>query len=396
MNALALLGVSHRRGGTRTLSDYAEAYAVRSVSDRLHAIGVHAFVEISTCNRLDVVLSRTDALRVEDVREALDVPAADRRPYVYSGEGAFEQLARIAASMDSMNPGEDQIMRQVRDAVMGARRRGEVDSTLSFALDAALRIARRVRRDVALAPRDTSLFSLVRPDLEELLRHRGGSMRALVVGAGEMARLCATLLKGLPGVELIIVNRTLSRAQALADALGGRAVAWSELASEVDGIDVLVSAIPGSPDVDWSPFVGLGGVSLMVDLGLPSALGGSWAQGLGGRLVDIHALEVLGAQRRHELEGRLSEAERVLRLALDEELGEWAERTLSPSIQRLLALYEAALGDVLPDAQARSLARRLANIPIRGLRALAREHGVEAARTFAFESGLELPHGLQP
>jgi glutamyl-tRNA reductase len=295
-----------------------------------------------------------------------------------------------------MNPGEDQIMRQVRDAVMGARRRGEVDSTLSFALDAALRIARRVRRDVALAPRDTSLFSLVRPDLEELLRHRGGSMRALVVGAGEMARLCATLLKGLPGVELIIVNRTLSRAQALADALGGRAVAWSELASEVDGIDVLVSAIPGSPDVDWSPFVGLGGVSLMVDLGLPSALGGSWAQGLGGRLVDIHALEVLGAQRRHELEGRLSEAERVLRLALDEELGEWAERTLSPSIQRLLALYEAALGDVLPDAQARSLARRLANIPIRGLRALAREHGVEAARTFAFESGLELPHGLQP
>jgi glutamyl-tRNA reductase len=394
MNGLALIGVSHRRGGTQALSAYNEAYASQGVAERLQRTGVRAFVEITTCNRIDVVLSNPGQLPIETLRAALDVPEAACRPYVYSGEGAFEQLARIAASIDSMNPGEDQIMRQVRDAVETARRRGDVDAPLSFALDAALRIARRVRREVALAPRDTSLFSLVRPELEQLIATRGGSLRALIVGAGEMARLSATLLLGIGGVELTIANRTRARAEVLAQELGARALGLEELAAAPPAVELVVSAIPVSGHGRFGWLSRVRDLAMVVDLAMPSAIAASEVRH-GLRFVDIAVLEGIGWARRRELEDRLQEAERVLQHALHEEMLAWAQRSLAPSIQHLQALYQAALSDLLPEAEARTLARRLANIPVRGLRALARDHGVEAARTFAAESGLVVPLGSE-
>jgi glutamyl-tRNA reductase len=395
MKGLALIGVSHRRGGMQALSAYNEAYAAQGVAERLRRAGVRAFVEIATCNRIDVLLSNPEQLPMASLRAALDVPQAARRPYVYSGEGAFEQLARIAASIDSMNPGEDQIMRQVRDAAQAARVRGDVDAPLSFALDAALRIARRVRREVALAPRDTSLFSLVRPEVARLIGARGGSLRALVIGAGEMARLSAILLMGLGGVELTIANRTRARAEALAREVGGEGMGLDELVRQPPSVDLVVSAIPAGESLRFAWLTQLPDLAMVVDLAMPSAIDGARVRPLGVRFVDIAVLEGMGWERRRELEDRLQEAERVLQSALQEEMNEWAQRSLSPSIVHLQALYQAALSDVLPAAEARTLARRLANIPVRGLRALARDHGVEAVRTFAAESGLVVPIGCE-
>ena len=92
--------------------------------------------------------------------EARDRLTLEVRPYVYAGEAALEQLTRIAASLDSLNPGEDQIMAQVREAFTQSK----TDATLAFAFQTALRIAKKVRTDIDLAPLDTSLirFSHVR------------------------------------------------------------------------------------------------------------------------------------------------------------------------------------------------------------------------------------------
>jgi glutamyl-tRNA reductase len=394
MNRLALIGVSHRRGGSRVLSEYHEAYRRRGVAERLRSVGIYAFVEFATCNRIDVLVSNPSLLPLGTLRAALNVAGAPRKPYAFVGEGALEQLARVAASVDSLNPGEDQIMRQVRDAAQAARVRGEVDSSLSFAIDAALRIARRVRREVALAPRDTSLFSLVRPQIEALIASRGGRLRALVLGAGEMARLSAKLLRGLSGVELVIANRDLARAHQLAAEVGGESRSLASLADGPPAVELVVAAIPGSKLLPPQWLASVAGLALVVDLGVPPAIDARVAHSLQVPLIDSYALERLGEQRRQVLDERLREAERVIQLGVADEMIEWAQRSLSPAIQHLHALYQAELRDLLPDAEARSVALRLANIPVRGLRALARDHGVDAVRTFTAESGLPAPNGV--
>lgn len=370
---------------------YAAAYAEVGVAERLGALGVRAFVEVSTCNRIDVLVRTPPELALERVRQALDVPKAARRPYLFRGDGALEQFARIASSIDSMNPGEDQVMRQVRDAVALARSRGGVEGSLAFAVDAALRIARRVRREVALAPRDTSLFSLARPALESLLAARGGSIQALLIGAGDMARSSATLLRGLGEVRLTVANRTLNRAQRLAERLGVEALPFEAIPEVLPSIDLIVAAVPGPNALSGALLERAPASALLIDLGLPPALDRTWVEQRGSELIDMQRLEGLARERRLALEGRLDEAEALLRSALELELAEWAERSLAPSIQQIHALYQAALAEVLPAPEAQRMARRLAAAPVKGLRALAREHGVDAARTFAAEADFEAP-----
>ncbi|MFU8889442.1 MAG: glutamyl-tRNA reductase [Trueperaceae bacterium] len=391
MDGLTLIGVSHRRGGADALEAYGRAYATDPVGARLAALGVGAYLTLQTCNRLDVVCIRPSGLPLARLRAALSVDDAPRRPYVYAGEAAFEHLARVAASLDSLNPGEDQVMRQVRDALAEARAAGRVDGTLSFAVDAALRVARSVRREVALAPRDTSLFSLARPEIERMLAGTGDRPRALVLGAGEMASLAVRSLSAHRGLHVTVANRDEARARRLAGEHGAEHRALADLTREPLDAELLVSAIGGGRHVGARWLDHMPSLRLAVDLGIPRTIDAEAARARGVRVLDVDGLQSAGEVRRRELEARLGEAERVLRDGVETEMRAWAERSLAPSIRALQGWLESTLEGALPPAEARQLARRLAFVPVKGLRAVAREHGVAAARTFLAETGLDRP-----
>jgi glutamyl-tRNA reductase len=393
VDELTLIGVSHRRGGAEALETYAIDHALRPLPERLAELGVTSWFELRTCNRVDVVLSRPDGIDVDRLRTAIAPAHARRRPYAFVGEAALEQLARVAASLDALNPGEDQVMRQVRVAAQEARDAGRIDATLSFAVDAALRVAKRVRREVPLAPRDTSLFSLARGDVERVLV---GGGRAVVVGAGEMGRIAARALAAVRGVALTIVNRDAERAATLARAVGGEARALADVVGRGLDAEVLVVAVGGGRLIDDAWLAGAPSLRLAVDLGIPRALDGRAARARGIEVLDVDALQVAGEARRHALARHLASAEGLLREGVDEAMGAWAERSLAPSIRALQGWFEATLADALPADEARRLARRVAHVPVKGLRAIARDHGLAAARTFLAETGLARPATAVP
>lgn len=388
MEDLILIGVSHRRGGAEALETYATDHAARPLPERLAALGVGSWFELRTCNRVDVVLTRPQGLDVDRLRAAIAPARARKRPYAFVGEAALEQLARVAASLDALNPGEDQVMRQVRDAAQQAREAGRIDPTLSFAVDAALRVAKRVRREVPLAPRDASLFSLARADLEAVLAAGG---RAVVVGAGAMGRIATRSLAAIPGVHVTVVNRDVDRARAVARDLGAEACALADVVDRGLDADVLVGATGGGRLIDDAWLAGAPSLRLAVDLGIPRTIDGAAARARGVRVLDVDALQVAGEARRGALERHLATAEGLLRSGVDEAMGAWAERSLAPSIRALQGWFEATLADALPADEARRLARRVAHVPVKGLRAVAREHGLAAARTFLAETGLHAP-----
>lgn len=388
MERLALIGVSHRRGGAGALEAWQAAFGADAAAAA--ACGLPRAVPLVTCNRWDLVLELPEGVPVEEARRRLTPPGAAGRPYAYVGDAALEQLTRIAASLDSLNPGEDQIMKQVREAYRAARERGEAGPLLHYAFETALRIAKAVRREIALAPLNTSLFSLARPELEALLRPGDA---VAVLGAGEMGALAATALAELDGVRLLVANRSPERARRVARRLGGEARGLADFLAAPEPVRALVCATPVAGLLDAAALARLAGLELIVDLGVPRNVDRPAARAAGVRVLDVDALQAAGAQRREALGERLAQAERLVQRELDAALEAWTERQLGPSIRRLIAMYRDTLGSALPEAEATRLARKVAHVPILGLRAVAREHGLEAARTFLAETGLESVEG---
>lgn len=381
---MALIGVSHKRGGAAALEIWQHTFSTDD-PPILTALGFREWVPIVTCNRWDVVLSLPEGLPVDEARRRLTPKAADVRPYAYLGEAALEQLTRIAASLDSLNPGEDQIMKQVREAFTTARTRGSTGPTTSFAFHTALRIAKRVRREVALAPLNSSLFSLARPELEQALPHGG---RVAVLGAGEMGTLAAKTLAAQGNMEVLLVNRGLERARQLARHLGAQSMSLIAFFQDPPPVDALVCATPVKDLVDEAVLAKLPKLLIAVDLGIPRNIKAAAAQARGLRVLDVDSLQSAGQVRREALALALAEAEHLVQCELELALAEWTERQLGSSIKKLRDWYLVTIGDLLPEEEAAKLAHKFAHVPVKGLRAVAREYGLDAAKTFLAETGL--------
>jgi glutamyl-tRNA reductase len=383
VDRLVLIGVSHRRGGAAALEAWQSHYPPEAL-DALCTKGFHEWVPIITCNRWDLLVSLSGEVSPEEARQHLALPGQSVRPYAYVGDGALEQLTRIACSLDSLNPGEDQIMAQVREAFASAKERGTTGPSTSFAFHTALRIAKRVRREIALAPVNTSLFSLAKPTLERLLPEQP---LIAVLGAGEMGTIAAKTMATHPQAQLLIVNRDPVRAQGLARHLKARSMTLQAFLQDPPKTDALICATPVK-DLVGEALLRRTQPRVVVDLGIPRNVAADAAKRLNITVLDIDTLQVAGQERRNERMSRLAEAERLVGEELELAIAEWTERQLGPSIKRLRDWYLETIGDALPAEEAMRLAHKFAHVPIKGLRAVAREHGLDAARTFLMETGL--------
>ncbi len=384
VDGLTLIGVSHRRGGIPALEAWHDAFPEHALPERLARVGVESWALVATCNRWDVVLVRPAGVGLERIRGVLTPARSPRKPYAYAGEAALEHLARVAASLESLNPGEDQIMRQVRDAYGRARANGRGGAELAFAFDTALRLAKRVRREVALAPLYTSLFSLARPEAETAL---SGGGPAVVLGAGEIGALAVRTLQEVPGAVITIVNRNPERGEALARSLGVGHRALPDFVMAPGAARVLVVAAPLRETLGAQLLGCVRELQLVIDLNVPRSIDPA-AVPDAVRLLDVEGLQEAGDARRAALTDRLVEADALVREGLSEAIGDWNERALAPAIRALVDHYLQLVGDALPPDDAERLARAVARVPIKGLRAVAREHGLAAAATFLEETGL--------
>jgi glutamyl-tRNA reductase len=203
---------------------------------------------VSTCNRVELVAAGragfdSDLSRVAKACvEALAAKAPGIAPHLYShvGGAAVRHLFRVAASLDSMVLGEPQILGQVKEAYEVARKAGTVGSILHRTLPRAIRAAKRVRTETAIGNGQVSVPS-VAVDLTRSIFGDLSGHRALLVGSGEMAEAVARLLK-MGGASMVVVGRTLSRAEELAAAVGGTARPWEALQQSLVEADVVVTS----------------------------------------------------------------------------------------------------------------------------------------------------------
>jgi len=222
--------------------------AGRGFLKRLREEGVAAeAVLISTCNRTEVYAVVDD----EGARaRVLDLLAEDREvdrtmldadTYWLTDAEAVRHLYRVASSLDSMVVGEGQILGQVREAYRSATEERCAGQVLNRLFHTSLRVGKRVRSETGIGDSSLSVPRVAVKLAEEVFGTLAGR-RALVLGAGDMSELVVKHLKERGVADLRIANRTPERARLLAERVGGRAVAFEDLAGELPEVDVVVSS----------------------------------------------------------------------------------------------------------------------------------------------------------
>jgi glutamyl-tRNA reductase len=142
--------------------------------------------------------------------------------------------------------GEPQILGQVKDAYRQATEAKTSGVILNRLLHKSFSVAKRVRTETRIGSSAVSISYAAVELAKKIFQELQGRV-ALLIGAGEMAELAAEHLLS-NGVErIVVVNRTLERALALARRFNGTTVAWEELSEELRRVDIIISST-GSPE----------------------------------------------------------------------------------------------------------------------------------------------------
>ena len=247
--SLVVLGLSHHTAPLSLLESVSLGDPGR-VDLAARIVGrdnVSEAIVVSTCNRTEVYAEAlTFHGAVTDITDSLvDASGVDRDDlrehlYVHYEDRAIAHAFTVACGLDSMAVGEAQILGQMRTALRVAQRAGHAGPTLNSLFQQALRVGKRAHAETGI---DSVSVSLVEAGLGVVERVLGPmeQQRVLVVGAGGMSSLAATTVARFGCADLVITNRTASKAQRLAERIGGRARPLSELRDAVAEADVVIS-----------------------------------------------------------------------------------------------------------------------------------------------------------
>jgi glutamyl-tRNA reductase len=237
---LLALGISHHHAPleVRERLYLADGHAAELASE-LASEGGEAAV-LSTCNRTEVYLAGADPERARaelERRSSLELVGVLAR---WDEGEAVTHLFRVTAGLDSLVPGESQILGQVRLAYEAARTSGSTGPLLNRLFEDALHAGKRVRSEAKLAELPESVAASA---VELAARELGGldGRRALLFGAGKMSELAARDLRA-RSAEVVVSSRTLESAQELAQRVDGRAAAFDAVAVELPDADLVISA----------------------------------------------------------------------------------------------------------------------------------------------------------
>jgi glutamyl-tRNA reductase len=248
--SILVVGISHRTAPVDVLERIAldADDVLKLLIDVAGSEHVSECAVLATCNRVEVYAD-VDRFHgsVEDVSglliERADEPRGEITPhlYVHYDDGAIAHAFSVAAGLDSMVVGESQVLGQVREAFRTAQDAGVIGPSLNLVFQQALRVGKRAHAETDIDKAAPSMVG-VAVDLVAPMLGKLAGRRALIIGAGSMASLAATILAARGLTDLVVVNRTPERANRLAEAVDGRGYPLAQIEAEMRGVDLVVSA----------------------------------------------------------------------------------------------------------------------------------------------------------
>lgn len=329
MRRLILVGTSHHRAPVELREQVALGRdEARALAARLASGGREA-VCLSTCNRTELYLAADEPESAErDAVAALAAlePAVEPALYRLHDRGAAHHLFRVAAGLDSLVPGEGEILGQVRHAY----ELGSTGRLLDRVFRQALHAGRKVRAETAIGESPASVSGAAAALAEQVFGSLAGRS-ILLLGAGKVSEQAARSLRSRGAQIALVANSKTSR---------------QEVEAQLASVDVVIASTNAPGLVLEAETVAStlrrrrGRRLLLVDLAVPRDLDPAIGELDGCYLYDIDDLEEIVAET---LSGRRREAARAEAIVAAEaqKFHEWqASLEVVPAIASLRARAE--------------------------------------------------------
>jgi glutamyl-tRNA reductase len=252
--SVLLFGVSHRSAPVSVLEQLStdESDQVKIVDELLQSPLVTEAMVLSTCNRVEVY-AVVDAFhgglsaigQVLSEHSGMSMGDLTKYAYVRYSEAAVEHLFAVTSGLDSAVIGEQQVLGQVRRAYANAETNKTVGRILHDLAQRALSVGKRVHSETAIDAAGASVVSVALDIAGSRLDGLGGRT-ATVVGAGSMGALSVAHLLRAGVTHIDVVNRSLPRAERLAESIRqqgatAQALTLEHLPTALATADIVVS-----------------------------------------------------------------------------------------------------------------------------------------------------------
>ncbi|GGD19759.1 MULTISPECIES: glutamyl-tRNA reductase [Franconibacter] len=378
---------------------------------------VQGGVVLSTCNRTELYLSVEEQDNLHDrlVRWLCDYHNLNEDEvrnslYWHHDNDAVSHLMRVASGLDSLVLGEPQILGQVKKAFADSQRGHAKASELERMFQKSFSVAKRVRTETDIGASAVSVAfaacTLARQIFESL-----SSVTVLLVGAGETIELAARHLREHNVKKMIIANRTLERAQRLADEVGAEVINLAEIDERLKEADIIISST-ASP----LPIIGKGMVEralkarrnqpmLLVDIAVPRDVEPEVGKLANAYLYSVDDLQSIIQHNLAQRKAAAVEAESIVEQEAHEFMAWLRAQSASATIREyrsqaeqvreeltakaLAALQQGGDAESILQDLARKLTNRLIHAPTKSLQQAARDGDDERLHILRNSLGLE-------
>ena len=330
--------VSHEHASVDQLETAAAESQRHAVESLLASPGIEEAFVLQTCNRTEGYVVAPDHETGLAALELFTRAVTDDVVVDMGHEASLRHLLRVAAGLESIVLGEDQILGQLRAAYEEARGVGGIGTLLEDGITKAIHVGERARSETAINEGVVSLASAA-----VRLVGRDCSLdgeTALVVGAGNMGRLAAKALAERVD-HLVVANRTVPHADHLAETVDvdARAVGLDGLEDAVSDARIVVSATGSNRQVfDVGTFAEAGETHI-VDIAQPRDVPAGADRLPSVTVYDLDALESVTDETREKRQRAAERVEQLVDREFDHLLTQYKRKRADRVIS---AMYESA------------------------------------------------------
>ena len=383
--SLITLGINHKTAPVELRERL--AFTPQTLPEALSSLKKLTNIEeasiLSTCNRTELYCVTSDdndraIIQWFSKFHGVDEDLIKQHLYLHAHEETIRHAMEVASGLDSMVLGEPQILGQLKDAYAMARQHEASGGFLSRMFEQTFSVAKRVRTQTAIGENPVSVayaaVSMAHHIFSDMSKHK-----ALLIGAGKTIELVSRHLADAGVKDFLVANRTLERAQTLAQARGGKGIVLSEIPDYLEDVDIIISST-ASP----LPILGKGAVErtlkkrkhrpfFMVDIAVPRDIEPEVGSLADVFLYTVDDLRQVIEENVRSREGAAREAENLVADGVDQFLNQLraldAVSTLKQFRQRAETLRDVETEKALralrngtdPETVLRSMARGLTN-----------------------------------